>query len=125
MNKTSLSAGRVVARLIENGCGGYPVYPCISPVEATLPYIVYFRTGLETASHKPQGVADTCEIAVRCYAAEYDESVAMAEDVRESIEGMQGTTEGLRLRCAELKTSTECWADDAYCQQLSFILKFN
>lgn len=99
------------------------IYPVVTD-EAELPYIVYRRAEL---AHKPTKAgypgADTVKMEILCCAEGYAESVELAEAVRSVLDYSQGEGEGLVLRSCVLESSEERWEDDAFVQQLDFIIK--
>ena len=99
------------------------IYPVVTD-EAELPYIVYRRAEL---AHKPTKAgysgADTVKIEIMCCTAGYAEGVELAEAVRETLEYSQGESDGLVMRSCVLESSEERWEDDAFVQQLDFIIK--
>ena len=123
--KTSLSAGLVIRAMLnankELAGKVTKIFP-ISIREVELPYISYRRASLEQDITKSGG-ADTVNIEIICYARTYEESITIAELVREWIEFKTGDASGLLLRRCFLVDSTETWADDAYMQRLIFQVK--
>ena len=125
MKRTSLSAGLIVYDMLTGSeevmSRTNKVYPVVVD-EAKLPYIAYNRSKLE---HSPSsgGGADTVQIEVRCYTAQYAEGVDLAEAVRAALDYQKGEKDGLRMRSCTLADSSEGWEDDAYVQELTFSIK--
>lgn len=127
MAKTSLSAGSIIRELLMGSTEITELTEKIFPVvtdEAELPYIVYRRAELK---HNPTKAgspgADTVKIEILCCTGGYAEGVELAELVREALEYSQGEIDGLIMRSCVLEGSEERWEDDAFVQQLDFIIK--
>ena len=131
---TSLSAGLLIYEWLTTDEAvmaiANKVFPVISEEGAQLPYICYRRASQESTLIK--GVApgpDAVSVEIVCYAANYPQSVALAEAVRKAMEGYQydyqdgeGNTLLVAKSCV-LSDAEEGWADDAYAQNLIFTLK--
>ncbi len=126
VSKSSLSAGELIrAALIEDeevARRANKVYPVVED-RADLPYIVYRRASLEKGPVKNRRGNDTVMIEIQCYTKDYTEGVELAEAVRDALDGMQITHEGLVMRACDLADSEEAWVDDAYVQSLVFNCK--
>ncbi len=124
--KTSLSAGIILYQLLEDSIGDKvtKIYPVVVD-KAELPYVVYRRIGLDVTPTKAgRRNADTCSVTILCYAASYEASVRLAEDVRKALESREyKTSDGQIMRCSTLTDSEEGWENDAYLQQLNFDIK--
>lgn len=123
VSKSSLSAGELIrAVLIENSevsARVNKVYPVVED-KAELPYIVYRRARFRKEQVKNRRGPDTVEIEIQCYTQDYTEGVELAEAVRDALDGVQITHEGLVMRACDLADSEETWIDDAYVQELIF-----
>lgn len=127
-SKTSLSAGFILRQLLLENDRVKAITRQIFPVirdEAQLPYVFYCRTGMEAPQVKGRGAADTVEMELQCCAADYEQSLELAEAVRAALDGMQAEDEasGLTMRSCFMTDSSETWADDAYIQILIFNVK--
>lgn len=145
MSKSSISAGEIIRQcLIEDASVRLKVskiYPIIED-NATLPYIVYRRSGMQQNPVKAGAGADTILIQVVVYAATYGESVEIAEAVRDCLDGAQmvhlcsdfgvsfdggdfggGVKDGLVMRSCYLSDCQEAFMNDAYVQNLIFTVK--
>lgn len=119
MAKTVLSAGIIVRKLLQGLSN--KVYPIIDN-ESKLPYITYRRQGLDVVNTKVKP-SDTAVIEVDVYAATYDESVSLAEQVRDKLEYNQSEANGLKMRSCVLDDAAEDWVENAYKQSLIFRIK--
>lgn len=126
--RTSLSAGLVVYDALKASPAVSRMATKIFPVttdEAVLPYVAYRRRNTQQVSVKGyQTGAETVTYEVACFAASYEDSVALAEYARYAIESSEGTAlDGLNVRAAVMVDSSEQWQDDAYVQTMVFELK--
>ena len=130
VNKTSLSAGVLIRELLldsaEVTAHTNKVYP-VATDKAELPYILYRRASMEQNPQKTGNPgADTVQMEVICFAADYDDCLELAEAVRGALDNkrdMQTDDETLTMRSCLLVDSEEAWQDDAYVQQLIFNVK--
>lgn len=124
MSKTVLSAGIIIREILitSETVRTNKVYPIVTD-EAQTPYIVYRRIGLRGNPVKTGAGADTIQLEVLCFEADYSRSVELAESVREALENRRYETDGLRMRSCVLEDSEETWQDDAYVQRLVFNVK--
>ena len=130
VNKTSLSAGVLIRELLldsaEVTARTNKVYP-VATDKAELPYILYRRASMEQNPQKTGNPgADTVQMEVICFAADYDDCLELAEAVRGALDNkrdMQTDDETLTMRSCLLVDSEEAWQDDAYVQQLIFNMK--
>ena len=130
VNKTSLSAGVLIRELLldsaEVTARTNKVYP-VATDKAELPYILYRRASMEQNPQKTGNPgADTVQMEVICFAADYDDCLELAEAVRGALDNkrdMQTDDETLTMRSCLLVDSEEAWQGDAYVQQLIFNVK--
>ena len=130
VNKTSLSAGVLIRELLldsaEVTARTNKVYP-VATDKAELPYILYRRASMEQNPQKTGNPgADSVQMEVICFAADYDDCLELAEAVRGALDNkrdMQTDDETLTMRSCLLVDSEEAWQDDAYVQQLIFNVK--
>lgn len=124
--KSSLSAGEIIRAflLADPEVTGVTdkVYP-VATSKAELPYIIYRRASLETYATKGRSKNDEVGIEVYCYAAQYGHSVDLAERVRASLDGAQGSHDDLQMRSCYLADSEEDWDADAFVQKLVFAVR--
>ncbi|MCH3980501.1 MAG: hypothetical protein LKE41_01010 [Prevotella sp.] len=118
-NKTSLSAGIVVRELLKGITD--KVYPIVAS-NSILPYISYRRRSMETMQTKSHP-SDMVQIEVSVFTETYEESITLAEKVRERLEYNQKTVDGMRMRSCILVDAEEGWESDAYYQTLIFEIK--
>lgn len=126
-NKTSLSAGAIIRAVLlqdrEVAKRVNKIFPVITG-SAELPYIVYRRADMEVNLTKAgQPGADTVQIEVICFAAQYGESVEIAEAVRAALDGISAHHDGMVMRSCSLVGGQEDFENDAFYQHLIFNVK--
>lgn len=126
--KSSLSGGALIrSALLEcEAIAGTvtQIFPVVT-AEATLPYICYRRSALQTIAVKEHASDDTAIFEVMVCAESYDASVELAEAVRHTLDGRSIAIDGLGIaarRCT-LTDASESFESDAYIQLLKFNLK--
>ncbi len=98
------------------------VFPLVRD-KATLPYIVYRRSGMSVQPVISGSSADTLTYQLRCCTKEYADSLRLAAAVREALDGIQAEGQGLRIRRSLLIDAQEFFSGDAYVQELTFSIK--
>lgn len=127
MQKTSISIGEAVNDLLTSDRALVSAVTKIFPVvtdKAELPYIAYRRARTEQVSVKGYRTgAETVAVQVNCYAASYEQSINIAEAVRQILDGIQYDKDGIVVRSSLMSGSEEAWENDAFVQKLTFELK--
>jgi len=126
VNKTSLSVGEIIYDVLTNDAEVMArtnkVFPVVTD-KATLPYVAYRRSRLEHNPVKGTQGADTVQIDVLCFAAKYGDGVQLAEAVRQALDGKQASKDTLIMRSCTIAGGEEYYENDAYIQELNFIIK--
>jgi hypothetical protein len=126
VNKTSLSVGEIIYDVLTNDAEvmarANKVFPVVTD-KATLPYVAYRRSRLEHNPVKGTQGADTVQIDVLCFAAKYGDGVQLAEAVRQALDGKQAAKDTLIMRSCTIAGGEEYYENDAYIQELNFIIK--
>lgn len=127
VSRTSISVGEIIRAILTEDdevmtrCN--KIFPVVTD-RADLPYILYRRTALDQTPTKTMAAkADGAQLEVLCFTEKYGEGVELAEAVRQTLDGVQGELNGLRMRSCTLTDYEEAWQDDAYVQQLVFTVK--
>lgn len=126
VNKTSLSVGEIIYDVLTNDAEvmarANKVFPVVTD-KATLPYVAYRRSRLEHNPVKGTQGADTVQIDVLCFSAKYGDGVQLAEAVRQALDGKQAIKDTLIMRSCTIAGGEEYYENDAYIQELNFIIK--
>ena len=134
-NRTILSAGCIIAGMLledENVAkliGGKVVAQLTDEID--LPFVVYRRRRLVQDPTKARfgQPCDTAEISVMCLSETPDESLEIAEAVREALDMKTGewtdpaSGQTIRMRSCILTDANEDGGDDAYGNELIFTIK--
>lgn len=101
------------------------VYPLIASLNTTFPYIVFQRTSTPYNT-KDNLYQDNVNIEIIAVSDNYDKSVALAELIRNELEGKRNITiEEFRISAIKLIDSSESYSNDAYLQSLTFNFRIN
>lgn len=88
------------------------------------PYVVFRRSGLVETAVKGTRGADTVTIELLCVCPEHEQSLELAEAVRDALDGTEITTDdGYTIRSCRLTAAQEYAEDDNFIQQLIFTVK--
>lgn len=116
----SLLSSAPLTKIISN-----KVYPLVAPLNTSFPYIVYLRTSNPQYS-KDNTYQDNVSIEVIAVSDNYDQSVLIAEAIRNEIECKRNiNVEGFNVVNIKLINSTESYGNDAYLQSLTFNFRIN
>lgn len=125
--KTSLSVGEIIRGILVSDEAVKAiterVFPVLTQTKAELPYLVYQRTNLTARSVKEHRSSDEVEMEIMCFAERYEDSVKLAEAVREALDGCQAECGKLFMSKCILTGASESYAADAYIQCLIFNIK--
>ena len=125
---TGLQIGRAVAALLTAHSGlraaiGSKVFPIVSKEGTSYPFVVYRRNGIEVQYTKDGKAGETVNVDIVIAAGSYAESIAIADMVREAIDGkafVLGDT--LKVYGSQLSGADEEFFEDSnvYTQSLNF-----
>lgn len=116
----SLLNAKSIKALIDN-----KVYPLIAPLNTTFPYVVYQRTSTPQTT-KDNAYQDNVSIEIIIVSNNYDQSVNIAEIIRNEIECKRNIiVEGFNIADIKLVLSNETYNNDAYLQSLTFNFRIN
>lgn len=130
VSKTILSAGELIKKALTTNDRVQSLTARIVPVVATdgatTRYVVYRRTSLEQNPVKAKDGSYTGVFEVSCYAEKYDDSVELAEAVKNALDGKKiesDETDGINARSVTLSDAYEDYEADAFVQVLTFKIK--
>lgn len=116
--KTALSTGLILMEMLKGV--GVRAFPVVGKTGEELPYICYRRTSVDPTLAKGAGSADKATVTLNCWAATYQESMEIAEAVREALDRQECDCRDLQARAITMIDASEDWEGDAYCQILVF-----
>lgn len=129
---TSISAGLAVREVLLEALGDRVsgVFPVTIEQDAAMPYIVYYRMGVNDTPTKEVNAFDICDIQIDVWTKSYAEGVAIAEDVRSAIAGQElsyvddnDSTRRLKVGCSNLIDCDESARPGAFRQGLTIRCK--
>lgn len=120
---SSLSVGKAIRHLLLQDKEVTSITKKIFPIaidQVQMPYILYRRAGMVTAPTKSNAGTDTAIMEVVCCAANYTQSIDLAERVRNALEYKRVLLQNINIRCCILTDSEEGFEGDVFYQRLTF-----
>lgn len=119
---TSLQIGKTIKELLlsNNNLVGYiedKVYPLIADQSTTYPFIIYRRAAIEPESNKDMR-GEQINVEVYIVTERYNTGIAIAEEVRKSVEGKKGKFGDLTIEDIIITDASESFEDDAFVQTI-------
>jgi len=102
---------------------GNKIFPLISEIDTTFPFIIYKRTSVTPIYTKDYLTEDELTVEVVVASDKYNEAVEIADLVRDSLEGKKGTYSDLTIKSIRMKEADEDYTQDTFIQNLNFIIK--
>ncbi len=102
------------------------VYPLCAPADTTFPFVVYNRTNVYSKDHTKDGwLTDDCSFQITVVSDKYDETVDIADSIRDLFENCIMSYSYLTINNIHLTSSNEMYNDDEYIQNLYFECESN
>lgn len=98
------------------------IFPLVAPITTEGDFILYMRNKYAKSTVKQGVYMDECEVAVVGISDNYDNAVALASKIDNSLSGQHTLENGVRLQIT-LVDSTETFDDDKYIETLIFNIK--
>lgn len=116
----NLEIGTFIKEQIEPIC---PTYPVIADQGANGNYCVYRRTGFTARNTKDiYDYESTASIEIIVVAQSYKESIRLAQDIKDKLEGFHGHWNHTVITSIFLENTNEDWNSDCYLQRLYFTI---
>lgn len=97
------------------------VFPIVADQGTTYPFIVYRRSSLLPANTKDRyNYRELATIEIIVAAAQYSESVNLAEKVIDKMQYTRGTFNDIKIGEIALTNADEDYIEDAFIQRLTF-----
>ena len=97
------------------------VFPLVADEGTTFPFIVYKRSGLEPANTKDvYNFSELATLDIIVAANTYEESITIAEEVKDILEHSRGTYAGINIEEITLDDADEDYLEDTFIQKLTF-----
>lgn len=101
---------------------GDNIFPLIAPPTTEGDFIIYMRNKYSKSAVKQGVYMDECEVAVICISDNYDNAIALANKIDNTLSGQHILENGVKLQIT-LADSTETFEDDKYIETLVFNIK--
>lgn len=126
MRETAISTNKHIYQLLISDSGltamvGDKIYPLVAEESVSYPFVIFTKESIEGNYNKDLLMYDTATISVVIAAANYFQTVQIAERVRAILENYRDSYFFNIL----LDNVTEEFIEDAYIQQLQFSAKIN
>lgn len=97
------------------------VFPLVADEGTTFPFIVYKRSGLEPANTKDvYNFSELATLDIIVAANTYEESITIAEQVKDILEHSRGTYADITIEEITLDDADEDYLEDTFIQKLTF-----
>lgn len=117
----SLHIGKAVYEVLKDKI---QIYPVIADKSASYPFAVYRRTSISTQNTKDiYNFTEWPVLQIVIASKDYDESVALADLVKDSLVHKRGVSNNVHIEDCLLIDSSENWNNDAFIQELVFRFK--
>lgn len=109
----------------ENGLveilGENKIFPLVAKEDTLYPFVIYTRDSLNVQYTKIVGHDNMVNITYRVYSDNYDETVAIANKIRNILERKTINIDGIiKINDLRIVGMQELYNDDGFCQILSF-----
>lgn len=119
----NLEIGTFLVELINPIC---PTYPVIADKGANGNYCVYRRTGFVARNTKDlYDYESTVSIEIIVVAQNYKESIRIAQEIKDKLEGFRGKWNRTEITSIFLENTNEDWNNDFYLQRLYFTINLD
>lgn len=116
-----LSSDTEVTEKVENR-----IYPLIADQGTIYPFIIYKRTGIEPITSKDRFIcSEITSVDVVVASDRYDESIEVAELVKDALIGKNGIYSGIKVVDIDMISADEDYIEDTFIQNLTFNIKTN
>lgn len=115
---SGLQIGKAIKAILS---GIDKVYPLVADEGTTYPFVVYRRSGLTPASTKDRySFRESASVEIIIASNTYPDSINLADQVKEKMEGTRGTYSGLNIGEITLTNADEDFLEDTFIQKLTF-----
>lgn len=126
-----IQIGKAVYQILSNDAKvkemvGNKIYPLIANQGTTYPFIIYKRTGIEPVTSKDRFIcSEVTSVDVIIASDRYDESIEVAELVKDALSGKSGIYSGIKVIDINMISADEDYIEDTFIQNLTFNIKTN
>lgn len=119
-----LSNNEQLTNILSNEKTGLRIYPIDTKVDVNFPFVVLTRQNLTSEYCKDGRYRDNVQLSVIIVSNKYDESVNVAQLVRETIDNKSVKSDNVIIKQIRLVSANEDIFYDSYVQQLTFEIVF-
>lgn len=122
----SLQIGKVIYDILSTDTAitskvGSRIFPLIAENGTMFPFIVYKRNSIEPSTSKDRFIySESIIIEIAIAATKYNESIEIAEAVRETLEGKKGRYKNIVISKIEMVDANEDFIEDTFIQTITF-----
>lgn len=121
----SLKIGKAIYSILSNyepitNKIGKKIFPLVSELNTTFPFIVYKRSTIETQYTKDLKCAESVLVDFVIASDNYEESINVAQILRDCLENTRGRYADIVIKKIRLEDSDEDYNEDTYLQYLTF-----
>lgn len=126
-----IQIGKAVYQILSNDTKvkemvGNNIYPLVANQGTTYPFIIYRRTGIEPVTSKDRFIcSEVTSVDVIIASDRYDESIEVAELVKDALSGKSGIYSGIKVIDINMISADEDYIEDTFIQNLTFNIKTN
>lgn len=127
----SLQIGKVIYEILSNDDDikqrvNNKIFPLVAENNTTFPFIVYKRTGIETADSKDRFIyKEASTIDVLIASDKYNDSIEVADLVKKALQGKKGEYSGINVQDINMIDATEDFTEDTFIQNITFKIHNN
>ena len=99
------------------------IYPIAATEGTTFPFIVITRDSVLPAYNKDGCFEDTVTVTATVVTDKYNVSYAIASEIRNSLEGKRYKDDNIYISQITMQSANETIYNNAFIQQLTFVLK--
>lgn len=113
----SLEIGKAICSLLDN----VQAFPIVAPIGTEYPFVVYTLTSLQKSSTKDSyNYREVATVMIEVLAATYEDSVALAGDIRGRLDGFSGDVKGLSIYDTQLTGASASYSPGVYIHSLTY-----
>ena len=125
---SNISIGKVIYNILSNDKDlkiklKDKIFPLVSEAETTFPFLIYRRKSILQHNTKDKLYSESADVEIIIASEKYNESVVLAEMVKEVLEKYKGINNSIDVDKIEVIDAYEEFANDAYLQNL--VIKIN
>lgn len=119
----SILSGNTSLHSILSGATSDKIYPIFAPDEILNPFIVYQRKSTDITYTKDGLTYDDCIITINVVSDNYTEGIEISSYVRQALERIEGTYNGVQIYQSLLSSINEDYGVDGFITTLEFAIK--